>query len=235
MIVTHVTRRLPTVASLYLVSRPRFQEIVSMTRSTLTSPAWRRLVAPLCCAVVGTAIAPTINLAAQEATFPTVILETNLGNIEIKLMPDRAPKSVAHFLTLVEQGFYDEILFHRVVRNFVVQAGLINMNGEIVGEEVAPVENEADNRLRNRRGSVALARLDDPHSATAEFFINVRDNRDLDFVSYKRDEWGFAVFGEVINGMNIVDEIARVDTRRAGILRDFPREPVVIYRAYRAS
>lgn len=206
-----------------------------MRFSALTGPSHQRLTLSIWFALSGLALATAVDATAQNELSPTVVLETNLGNIEITLFPDRAPKSVAHFLALVEQGFYDEIIFHRVVRGFVVQAGLMNMEGEIVGETVTPVENEADNQLRNRRGSVALARLDDPHSAKAEFFINVRDNRDLDFASYKRDEWGFTVFGEVTNGMDVVDEISRRDTRRAGILRDFPKEPVVIYQAYRAN
>jgi cyclophilin family peptidyl-prolyl cis-trans isomerase len=170
----------------------------------------------------------------QSDSIPIVVLETSLGEVHMGLFPDRAPKSTAHFLRLVERGFYDEILFHRVVRDFVVQAGLMNMDGELVGDDIQPVENEADNRIRNSRGTVALARLDDPHSARGEFFINVRDNRDLDFSSYRRDGWGYAVFGEIIEGMDVVDEISRRDTRRAGILREFPRDPVVIYRAYRA-
>jgi len=193
-------------------------------------------VVTLVCLALSIAVRPDSTSAAtivQADTTPIVVLETSRGEIHLELFPDRSPKSVAHFLQLVDRGFYDEVLFHRVVRDFVVQAGLVNMEGQIIGEDVETVENEADNRIKNRRGTVALARLDDPHSAKGEFFINVRDNRDLDFASYRKDEWGYAVFGQVAEGMDIVDDIARIDTRRAGILREFPRDPVVIYRAYR--
>ncbi len=187
------------------------------------------LLAVTCLATI---TAPGQASTQQPEQNPIVVLETSLGSIHIELLPNRAPKTVARFLRLVEEGFYDEMLFHRVVRDFVVQTGLLDMHGEIRGEELGPLENEADNGLTNQRGTVAMARLDDPESAKAEFFINVRTNRDLDFRSYRRDEYGFAVFGQVVEGMDIVDAISRIRTRRAGILREFPREPVAIYHAF---
>ena len=180
-----------------------------------------------------TTVATPYSVVAQRSdTNPVVVLETNMGNIHIELYPERAPKSVARFLRLVEEGFYDEMLFHRVVRNYVIQTGLLDMQGESRGDDLEELENEADNRLINQRGTVSMARLDDPQSAKAEFFINVRDNHDLNFKSYRKDDYGFAVFGEVIEGMDVVDDVSELETRRAGILRDFPRQPAAIYQAY---
>ncbi len=183
-------------------------------------------------ATLTTVATPHSAVAQRSDTNPVVVLETNMGNIHIELYPERAPKSVARFLQLVEEGFYDEMLFHRVVRNYVIQTGLLDMQGESRGDDLEELENEADNRLINQRGTVSMARLDDPQSAKAEFFINVRDNHDLNFKSYRKDDYGFAVFGEVIEGMDVVDEVSKLETRRAGILRDFPRQPAAIYQAY---
>ncbi len=183
-------------------------------------------------ATLTTVATPHSAVAQRSDTNPVVVLETNMGNIHIELYPERAPKSVARFLRLVEEGFYDEMLFHRVVRNYVIQTGLLDMQGESRGNDLEELESEADNRLINQRGTVSMARLDDPQSAKAEFFINVRDNHDLNFKSYRKDDYGFAVFGEVIEGMDVVDDVSELETRRAGILRDFPRQPAAIYQAY---
>ncbi len=183
-------------------------------------------------ATLTTVATPHSAVAQRSDTNPVVVLETNMGNIHIELYPERAPKSVARFLRLVEEGFYDEMLFHRVVRNYVIQTGLLDMQGESRGNDLEELESEADNRLINQRGTVSMARLDDPQSAKAEFFINVRDNHDLNFKSYRKDDYGFAVFGEVIEGMDVVDDVSKLETRRAGILRDFPRQPAAIYQAY---
>ncbi len=171
-------------------------------------------------------------LRALQDSNPIVVLETSLGDIRIELRPDRAPLSVENFLALVRAGHYDEMFFHRVVNDVVIQAGLLGMDGRPRGLDVEPIRNEARNRLRNRRGAVAMARVDDPHSASTEFFINVNDNRELDFRSTARREWGYAVFGEVVAGMDVVDRIAAIRTREVGPFPQFPSEPVAIYRAY---
>jgi peptidyl-prolyl cis-trans isomerase B (cyclophilin B) len=163
---------------------------------------------------------------------PVVVLETSRGNIVLELRPDRAPKTVEHFLGLVRSGYYDEMLFHRIVPSAVIQVGVLSMEAEVRGLEVSPVENESRNRLRNDRGTVAMARAGDPHSATTEFFVNVRDNRELDYVRSPERRWGFAVFGRVIEGMEVVDDIAGIPTKELGPFPNFPAEPVGIYRAY---
>ena len=167
----------------------------------------------------------------SQAIDTTVVLETSMGDIRIRMLTDRAPLTVANFLQLVESGFYDEMLFHRVVRDFAVQAGVLGMEGDVRGLEVPPIHNEASRRTLNRRGSVAMARTDDPHSATTEFFINVRDNPELDAQIFPKRVWGFTVFGEVTNGMDVVDEISRLKTKKAGPFPNFPETPVAIYRA----
>jgi cyclophilin family peptidyl-prolyl cis-trans isomerase len=163
---------------------------------------------------------------------PVVVLETNKGEIRLELFPELAPKTVEHFLRLVESGFYDEMVFHRVVRDYVIQTGHLGMDGQVRGLDVEPIENEAGSRHKNLKGSVAMARTDDPHSATTDFFISVRNNPDFDFKAYTRQDWGYAVFGRVISGMNIVEEISRIETRRTGPYREFPTQPVAIYSAY---
>ncbi len=168
---------------------------------------------------------------AQDAN-PVVVLETSRGEIVLELRPDRAPKTVENFLNLVRAGYYDEMLFHRVVRDAVIQVGLLSMEGEVRGMEVSPIENESRNRLTNDRGTVAMARTSDPQSATTEFFVNARDNRELDYVRSPERRWGFAVFGRVIEGMDVVDDIAGIPTKELGPFPNFPSDPVAIYRAY---
>lgn len=163
---------------------------------------------------------------------PLVVLETSRGDIVIELFPDKSPKTVANFLGLVQSGFYDEMLFHRVVNDIVIQVGLLSMDGEVRGMEVQPIENESRNRLTNRRGTLGMAREGDPESATTEFFINVQDNPEFDYVRFPRRRWGFAVFGRVIDGMAVVDEIADIPTQRVGPFPNFPSDPVAVYRAY---
>ena len=174
--------------------------------------------------------------AGQESGLanPVVIFETTRGEIWIELFPDKAPKTVDVFRELVRSGFYDEMLFHRVVRDFAIQTGLVTANGALRGQDAEAVENESDNRLKNDRGMVAMARLDRPHTATTEFYINVRDNRSLNFKDYSLDGWGYTVFGRVVDGMDVVDAIARVPTRRLGSFRDFPMDPVAVFTAYEA-
>ena len=157
-------------------------------------------------------------------------LTTNHGVIALELNAEKAPKTVANFLAYVEAGHYNNTVFHRVIKNFMIQGGGFepNMNQKPCK---APVENEAANGLKNKRGSIAMARTNDPHSATAQFFINVVDNDFLDFKSPMGQGWGYCVFGEVVEGMDVVDAIRAVRTGNKGFHQDVPVEDVVIQKA----
>jgi cyclophilin family peptidyl-prolyl cis-trans isomerase len=167
----------------------------------------------------------TLPTVAAEAEGTSVRITTSKGDIVVALDADKAPKTVANFLTYVDEGFYDGTVFHRVIEDFMIQGGGFDrdMNKKATA---GPVENEAANGLKNRRGTIAMARTSDPHSATAQFFINHRDNASLDHPSF--DGWGYAVFGEVTSGMDVVDTIATTPTTRRGGMRDVPSEPVTI-------
>ena len=156
-----------------------------------------------------------------------VQLTTNHGVITLALNEEKAPKTVANFKSYVEAGHYDGTIFHRVIKNFMIQGGGMEpgMNQKATQ---APIENEAANGLKNKRGSIAMARTSDPHSATAQFFINTVDNDFLDFKSPSGQGWGYCVFGEVTEGMDVVDKIAKVPTGNAGYYTDVPTTPVVI-------
>lgn len=166
-------------------------------------------------------------LAASTLSWaaPTVELETNQGKIVLELNNAKAPKSVANFLQYAREGFYNGTVFHRVIPGFMIQGGGFDpkMNQKETRE---PIENEAKNGLRNSRGTIAMARRPDPNSATAQFFINLVDNKNLDYPSF--DGWGYAVFGKVTEGMEVVDKIAKVSTGRLGPHQDVPKEPVII-------
>ncbi len=166
----------------------------------------------------------SLNLNAAWAA-PTLELETSLGNITVELDAEKAPKSASNFLTYAREGFYNGTVFHRVIPGFMIQGGGFDasMNQK---KTHAPIENEAKNGLKNRRGTLAMARTGDPHSATAQFFINHADNLPLDYPS--RDGWGYAVFGKVTSGMDVVDKIAKERTGNAGFHQDVPTTPVVI-------
>ncbi len=159
-----------------------------------------------------------------------VKLTTNHGDINLKLDAEKAPKSVANFIAYVEAGHYNNTIFHRVIKNFMVQGGGMEpgMNQK---STKAPIENEAANGLKNKRGSIAMARTNDPHSATAQFFINVVDNDFLDFKAPSGQGWGYCVFGEVVEGMDVVDKIRAVKTGNKGFHQDVPTEDVVIEKA----
>jgi len=184
----------------------------------------RRLLATAALAFLALAAAPAVH-AAQDA--PRVVLDTSLGSIVLELDPVRAPRTTANFLDYVEGGFYDGTVFHRVIDGFMIQGGGFSAQLERrpAGE---PIRNEADNGLRNVRGSVAMARTRDPHSATSQFFINVADNAFLDHTAPTARGWGYAVFGRVVEGMEVVERIEAVATGARGGHRDVPLEPVVI-------
>lgn len=158
---------------------------------------------------------------------PQVTIETSKGKIVLELYPDKAPKTVENFLVYVNSGHYDDTIFHRVIPNFMIQGGGFTPNMKQKPTK-KPVTNEADNGLQNNRGTIAMARTQDPHSATAQFFINTVDN---DFLNHRGKDprgWGYAVFGQVVRGMDVVDAISKVKTGTRGGLRDIPVEPVVI-------
>ncbi|MDO8828449.1 peptidylprolyl isomerase [Methylophaga sp.] len=161
---------------------------------------------------------------------PKVKLTTNHGDIVIALNADKAPETVKNFIQYVEAGFYDGTIFHRVIENFMIQGGGFDESFQQKKTE-APIQNEADNGLSNKLGSIAMARTGDPHSATAQFFINTKDNDFLNYRGKTMQDWGYAVFGEVIEGMDVVDAIRKVNTTMRGGHQDVPAEAVVIEKA----
>ena len=163
---------------------------------------------------------------------PTVLLETTSGDILIELYADKAPATVENFLKYVNEGFYANTIFHRVIKGFMIQGGGMNMKMEEKATH-APIKNEADNGLANERGTIAMARTRDPHSATAQFFINLVDNDFLDFKAPTPQHFGYCVFGEVVEGMDVVDQIAAVKTGSHQMHRDVPTENIVILDAVR--
>ena len=193
-----------------------FLPFSSFAQETAPSPAPAAAPAP----------APATEQTAAPA--PRVALNTNLGRIVIELDPVKAPKSAENFLQYVRDGFYAGTVFHRVIPGFMAQGGGFTADLQLKPTRAA-IPNEANNGLSNLRGTVAMARTNDPHSATAQFFITVVDNQRLDFVSEQDGLWGYAVFGKVIEGMEVVDKIIAIPTGGQGPLpRDVPLEPVLI-------
>ncbi|MFI4938823.1 MAG: peptidylprolyl isomerase [Burkholderiales bacterium] len=156
---------------------------------------------------------------------PNVTLKTNMGDIVMELYPDKAPKTVDNFLKYVKEGHYNGTIFHRVIDGFMIQGGGFDQEMHEKSTH-APIENEAANGLKNAAYTVAMARTGNPHSATAQFFINVNNNEALDYPS--RDGWGYCVFGKVIGGMEVVDKIKLVKTGNMGRFQDVPLTPVII-------
>ena len=161
---------------------------------------------------------------------PVVKLETSKGDIVIELDEAKAPKSVANFLAYVKDGFYDGTVFHRVIDGFMIQGGGLTDDLRVKATK-NPIENEADNGLTNDKYTVAMARTMDPHSATAQFFINVADNDFLNHSGKNSQGWGYAVFGKVIKGQDVVDQIKGVKTTTKGMYQDVPAEAVYINKA----
>ena len=167
--------------------------------------------------------------ASETATNPKALIKTTLGDITIELDAAKAPKSTENFLKYAKSGFYNGTIFHRVIGNFMIQGG--GFTPDLNQKPTNPsIPNEAKNGLSNKRGTLAMARTPDPNSATAQFFINLVDNRNLDYVSDERPEtWGYAVFGQVVAGMDVVDKIAATPTGPKGPFRsDVPTTDVVI-------
>jgi len=158
-----------------------------------------------------------------------VILSTSQGEIAIELDPDKAPVTVRNFLSYVDSGFYDGTIFHRVIDGFMIQGGGFTQDMKQKPTQ-APIKNEADNGLRNEKGTIAMARTAVKDSATAQFFVNLKDN---EFLNHGSRDFGYAVFGKVVRGMDVVEKIGHVRTGSAGGMQDVPLEPIVIQSAKR--
>jgi cyclophilin family peptidyl-prolyl cis-trans isomerase len=164
---------------------------------------------------------------AVPAGNPRVALDTSKGRIVVELYAAKAPKTVKNFLDYVKAGHYNGTIFHRVIPGFMVQGG--GFTASLIEKPTRPpIPNEADNRELNQRGTLAMARTSDPNSATAQFFINVANNGFLNFRSKTPEGWGYAVFGNVVEGMDVVDAIVQVPTSTKGMLENLPNQPVVI-------
>jgi cyclophilin family peptidyl-prolyl cis-trans isomerase len=190
-------------------------------------PSMPRLIRALLSALFLFALA-----GAARAEPVLVVMKTSKGDVTLELDADKAPDTVRNFLRYVDEGFYDGTVFHRVIKNFMIQGGGFtpDMKQKKTHE---PVKNEAKNGLKNLRGTLAMARTSDPHSATAQFFINHKDNDFLDYPG--QDGWGYTVFGKVTGGMEVVDAIATVPTGSSGGFRDVPTETVTILSVKRAK
>ncbi|HTY04210.1 MAG TPA: peptidylprolyl isomerase [Rhodocyclaceae bacterium] len=171
------------------------------------------------------ALAALVVALPAWAANPVVEMKTSYGAVTIELYPDKAPKTVANFLQYVKDGFYDGTIFHRVIDGFMIQGGGMQP-GMKEKKTRAPIENEANNGLKNVTGTLAMARTSAPHSASAQFFINLKDNAFLDYPG--RDGWGYCVFGKVTQGIDVVNKIAKVATGTVGMHQDVPNTPVVI-------
>ena len=159
-----------------------------------------------------------------------VTLKTNFGDIKLELFEDKAPKTVENFISYVKEGFYDNTIFHRVIDGFMVQGGGFTEDMD-QKKTNSPIENEANNGVANEKGTVAMARTNDPHSATSQFFINVKDNDFLNFTSESVNGWGYCAFAKVVEGMDVVEKIKDVRTGSHGFHQDVPVEPVIIEKA----
>lgn len=161
-------------------------------------------------------------------TDPVLLIETSMGNITVELFRDKAPLSVKNFVQYAQEGHYDGTIFHRVIGDFMIQGGGFEPSELELRERPTkhpPIKNESSNGLSNQRGTIAMARTQHPDSATAQFFINVVDNRKLDA---REGQAGYTVFGRVLDGMSVVDEIRRVETQTLGVHENVPRRPVII-------
>ena len=164
----------------------------------------------------------------EEDQMSLVTISTSAGDIHLELDADNAPITVANFLKLAEDSYYTGTIFHRIIEGFMVQGGGLDENMTPKPTNTDPIQNEANNGLKNNRGSIAMARTMDPHSATGQFFINHKDNDFLNHTAETSQGWGYAVFGSVIDGMDVVDQIALSTTSTVGGYADAPLEPTVI-------
>jgi len=188
------------------------------------------VVTSVCAQSSSTSTGSATMTQTATTTAPRVKLQTSLGDITIALAAEQAPKSVENFLTYVRDGFYDATVFHRVIDGFMIQGGGFSA-GMTQKTTRAPIDNEAANGLKNTRYTLAMARTNDPHSATAQFFINVADNDFLNHTAPTGQGWGYAVFGAVVEGMDVVDAIKAVKTGNRGFHQNVPLEDVLILKA----
>ena len=168
------------------------------------------------------------SMTETTADNPTVLIETTMGNITIELDMQNAPTSSENFLAYVDDGYFVDTTFHRIIPNFMIQGGGITADMQDKPSKRAQIENEANNGLKNDRGTLAMARTSDPHSATSQFFINHADNGFLNHTSESMQGWGYAVFGKVTDGMDIVDAMAQVPTGNSGGHQNVPLETITI-------
>ena len=199
----------------------------------------RRLTLALALGVMAAACARTdrgadagARRAAPPDSMPVVVLETSMGRIVMQFDRTKAPRTVDNIVRHLGVHFYDSLIFHRVVPGFVIQTGMMTPDDLVRTSSAPPVPIEADNGLGNVRGSVGLARLSDPNSGAVQFYVNLRDNPELDFRARTPDGWGYTVFGRVTEGMDVVDRIRRVPTGTVRGNREMPLEPIVVTRAY---
>jgi cyclophilin family peptidyl-prolyl cis-trans isomerase len=165
---------------------------------------------------------------------PRIVMETTMGRIVLELDREKAPKTVDNFVQLVQNNFFDGLTFHRVVDDWIIQGGSLTAELAERRSSLPPIENEADNGLKNVRGTITMARTSDPHSATSAFFINLTDSAQLDHTAPTPQGWGYAVFGHVVEGMDVVDAISVVETKVIGPMPmdNVPVDPIVIERAF---
>ncbi|OQX00690.1 MAG: cyclophilin [Thiothrix lacustris] len=199
----------------------------------------KRLFTILFATMLSFAAAAGVNAAEKAADKPaeqatsgdnmsTILIETTKGNIKVELDAKAAPKTVENVLAYVNEGFYNGTIFHRVIPGFMVQGGGFSETMKEKADKRAPVKNEANNGLKNERGTLAMARTSDPHSASSQFFINVSNNDFLNFRSETSQGWGYAVFGKVVEGMDVVDAIVGVKTTNVGGHGDVPVQPIIM-------
>ena len=190
----------------------------------------KRMILAIGCLVIIAGMAVFVGAGVEPARHPRVRLITNYGDIVLELYPQKAPKTVKNFLRYVHEGFYDGTIFHRVIKKFMIQGGGYTQDLKQKPTHAA-IPNEADNGLKNLRGTIAMARTMDPNSATAQFFINTVDNNFLNFRSKTVQGWGYCVFGRVVDGMNVVDAISAVPTTAGRVGQNIPVSPVIIKKA----
>ena len=171
---------------------------------------------------------PKLTNKTEEITMPIATISTSLGDIELELDVQSAPITTKNFIDLANAGYYENTIFHRVIEGFMIQGGGLDKDMNNKPSSSSSITNEANNGLKNDRGTVAMARTNDPHSATSQFFINHKDNEFLNFTSETPQGWGYAVFGNVIKGMDIVDLIAEVNTTTINQYQDVPLDPITI-------
>ena len=164
---------------------------------------------------------------AEMTTNTKIIIKTTSGDIKIELYDDKAPITSENFKKYIESGYFTDTIFHRVIKDFMIQGGGFTTEMD-EKDSMPPIQNEANNGVSNERGTIAMARTPDPHSASSQFFINLKDNNFLDFTAETPQGWGYCAFGKVFEGMDILDKIALVDTGSYGAHQDVPKEPITI-------